>query len=83
MKVIGFETGETKTLCKIVVNGESLEQVDEFVRMENIFTSDGKAGKDKIISAGNSIVRELNAVVVHNIEHNVEPKQSERCRRVV
>jgi len=42
-------------VCNINVNDEYLEQVDEFVYLGSMFTSDGKTDIERRVNAGNSI----------------------------
>ena len=56
-KVLVFERDEERTECKISVNGKILEQVDEVVYWESIFSRDGRYEIDaeKRITASNRV----------------------------
>ncbi|GBP31297.1 hypothetical protein EVAR_31422_1 [Eumeta japonica] len=45
-KVMVFERGESPTECDILIKGEKVEQVKEFVYLGNLFTNDGKDDRD-------------------------------------
>ena len=41
-----FSKSEVRYTCKIIVHGNTLEQVDRFVYLRSLFTSDGKCEQD-------------------------------------
>jgi hypothetical protein len=70
--VMVFERNESMTECKIVVNGESLKQVEEFVYLGSMFTRDGNMEKDieRRVSAGNRVNGALKSVVANKCLSN-------------
>ncbi|GBP75834.1 hypothetical protein EVAR_15083_1 [Eumeta japonica] len=56
-KVMVFERGESATECDILIEGEKVEQVKEFIYLSSLFTSDGKYDIDveKRVNAGNKM----------------------------
>ncbi|GBP42129.1 hypothetical protein EVAR_21133_1 [Eumeta japonica] len=57
-KVMVFERGENTTECDILIEGEKVEQVKEFVYLRSQFTNDGKHGRDieKGVDEGNKVL---------------------------
>ncbi|GBP89135.1 hypothetical protein EVAR_67931_1 [Eumeta japonica] len=45
-KVMVFERGESTTECDLLIEGEKVEQVKEFVYLDSLFTNDGKYDRD-------------------------------------
>ncbi|GBO99331.1 hypothetical protein EVAR_575_1 [Eumeta japonica] len=59
-----FEKGESTTECDILIEGEKVEQVKEFVYLGSLFTSDGKNQRyRKESECGNKMNRALLAVM--------------------
>ncbi|GBP50109.1 hypothetical protein EVAR_17370_1 [Eumeta japonica] len=52
-----FEWGESTTECDILIEGEKVDQVKEFVYLGSLFTNDGKRDGDieRRVIAGNKI----------------------------
>ncbi|CAG4947225.1 unnamed protein product [Parnassius apollo] len=64
-KVMVFEREENKTVCEIRIEGELIEQVDEFVYLGCIFSRDGRYDKDieRRVNAGNRVNGALHSIV--------------------
>ncbi|GBP37427.1 hypothetical protein EVAR_16332_1 [Eumeta japonica] len=54
-KIMVFETGGSTNECDVYIEGESVEQVKEFIYLSSLFTNDGKYDEDfeKSVNAGN------------------------------
>ncbi|GBP44325.1 hypothetical protein EVAR_31218_1 [Eumeta japonica] len=46
IKVMLFERGESTTECNMIIEGEKVKQVKEFVCVGSLFTNDGKHNRD-------------------------------------
>ncbi|CAK1597415.1 unnamed protein product [Parnassius mnemosyne] len=64
-KVMVFEREESKTICEIRIEGELVEQVDEFVYLGCVFSRDGRYDKDieRRVNAGNRVNGALHSIV--------------------
>ncbi|GBP81549.1 hypothetical protein EVAR_60261_1 [Eumeta japonica] len=64
-KVMVFQRGESTTKCDIVIEDENVEQVKEFVYLDNLFTNDRKHDRDikRKVNAGNEINGALLAIM--------------------
>lgn len=64
-KVMVIEKDDEMTECKKDINGETVEQVSEFVYLGSVFTRDGKIEKDvkRRVNAGNQINGALHSFV--------------------
>ncbi|CAG5002623.1 unnamed protein product [Parnassius apollo] len=64
-KVMVFEREESKTVCEIRIEGELIEQVDEFVSLGCVFSRDGRYDKDieRRVNAGNRVNGALHSIV--------------------
>ncbi|CAG5039926.1 unnamed protein product [Parnassius apollo] len=64
-KVMVFEREESKTICEIRIEGELIEQVDEFVYLGCVFSRDGRYDKDieRRVNAGNRVNGALHSIV--------------------
>ncbi|GBP51164.1 hypothetical protein EVAR_97988_1 [Eumeta japonica] len=56
-KVMVFERGDSTTECDILIEGENVEQLKEFVHLDSLFTDNGKHDRDieRRVNAGNII----------------------------
>ncbi|GBP57397.1 hypothetical protein EVAR_51244_1 [Eumeta japonica] len=56
-KIIVFERGESMTENKVLIEGEKVEQVKEFIHWGRLFTNDGKHDRDteKRVDARNNV----------------------------
>ncbi|GBP72567.1 hypothetical protein EVAR_89663_1 [Eumeta japonica] len=64
-KVMFFERGEIMIECDIVIEGEKVGQVKEFVYLGSLFTNDGKHDRDmeRKVYAGNKVNGALLAIM--------------------
>ncbi|GBP77837.1 hypothetical protein EVAR_34380_1 [Eumeta japonica] len=64
-KVMVFERDESTTECDIIIEGEKVEQVKEFVYLGSLFTNNGKhdRGIERRVNARNKANRALLAIV--------------------
>ncbi|GBP95044.1 hypothetical protein EVAR_64276_1 [Eumeta japonica] len=64
-QILIFERGEWTIECDILIEGEKVEQVKEFVYLGSLFTNDGKHDRDigRRINAGNKVHGDLLAVM--------------------
>ncbi|CAG4960734.1 unnamed protein product [Parnassius apollo] len=64
-KVMVFEREESKTVCEIKIEGELIEQVDEFVYLGYVFSRDGRYDRDieRRLNAGNRVNGGLHSIM--------------------
>ncbi|GBP71599.1 hypothetical protein EVAR_10812_1 [Eumeta japonica] len=64
-KVIVVERGESVTECDILIEGQKVEQVKEFVHLGSLFTNDSKHDSDieRRVNAGNKVNGALLAIM--------------------
>ncbi|GBP42037.1 hypothetical protein EVAR_95036_1 [Eumeta japonica] len=63
--VMMFERGESTTECNILIDGEKVKQMKEFVYLGSQFTNDGKHDKDikRRVNAGSKLNGALLAIM--------------------
>ena len=73
-----FSKSEVRHTCKITVHGNTLEQVDRFVYLGNLFTSDGRCEQDvrQRIAIAKSAFTSLEKVLESSTIRTTHPQQN-------